>query len=278
MTETISTLDALCIAVPYIHKVLKGEAIVAVADKKKDTVERYLPGRRVDSGYRDGERVNPGDNNVYIAFSGKNADVYIDRSVYGVPIKAFAFPILEGREVVGALAIGLPVENEEQLKEYMDTMKGIIDSLQDRVHIIAAHSEELSATSEEISEQSEHALKDSEKTNEITSLIKSISQQTNLLGLNAAIEAARAGQHGAGFSIVAQEVRKLSLQTAGATGQIEDSLSNIKHNMENLKTNMGQIADASNEQATLVQDFSDIIERLNTLSAEMNDFLQEMVK
>lgn len=280
-TEGVTTLndskiiEALCLATPYIHKVLKGEAIVAVADKQKDTVECYLAGRKVDSGYRNGQKVNPGDNNVYTAFRGKNADVYIDKSVYGVPIKAFAFPVYENSKVVGALAIGLPVENEEKMKGYMETMHSIIESLQDRVHIIASHSEELSATSEEIKAQSEHALADSERTNGITVLIKNISQQTNLLGLNASIEAARAGQHGAGFNIVAQEVRKLSSQTASATDQIDDSLVSIKRNIESLKTSMGQISEASSEQAHLVQDFSDIIDELNNLSTEMSAFLKD---
>ena len=166
-------------------------------------------------------------------------------------------------------------ENEEKMKGYMETMHGIIASLQDRVHIIASHSEELSATSEEIKVQSEHALADSERTNGITVLIKNISQQTNLLGLNASIEAARAGQHGAGFNIVAQEVRKLSSQTASATDQIDDSLMSIKRNIESLKTSMGQISEASSEQAHLVQDFSDIIDELNQLSTEMSTFLKK---
>lgn len=278
MTSTSSkTIEALCIAAPYIHKALRGEAIVAVADKKLDTVERYLAGRNVDSGYHDGDRVNPGDNNVYTAFRGQNADVYIDGSVYGVPIKAFAFPVYEGRTVVGALAIGLPVQNEEKLKGYMASMQDIIDSLQDRVHIIASHSEELSATSEEIRIQSQHTLEDSERTTAITDLIKNISQQTNLLGLNASIEAARAGQHGAGFNIVAQEVRKLSSQTAGATNKIDDSLLSIKTNVESLRSSMDQIAAASGEQATLVQDFSDIIEQLNDLSVEITSFMKQVL-
>ena len=117
----MSIVQALCEAVPYIHKILKGEAIVAVADKQTETVVKYLAGTRVDSGYVDGQRVNPNDDNVYIAFRGQNADVIIPKSVYGVEIKAFSFPIYEGAKVVGALAIGLPIDNEQELKRYMET-------------------------------------------------------------------------------------------------------------------------------------------------------------
>ncbi|MGE8001377.1 methyl-accepting chemotaxis protein [Lysinibacillus sp. NPDC093190] len=105
-----------------------------------------------------------------------------------------------------------------------------------------------------------------------------MSRQTNLLGLNASIEAARAGQHGAGFNIVAQEVRKLSFETSSATENIEASLRNINRNLDNLKQNMGQINDATNEQAQLVQDFSEIIEELTVLSREMKGFMHDALK
>ncbi len=274
----MSIIEALVLSAPYIHLALKEEAIVAVVEKESETVVKYLAGKRVDSGYQDGQKVNPADQNVFIAFRGQNADVIISEEVYGIAINAFSFPIRENGKVIGALAFGLPIDSELKLENYMNSMDNIVNSLQDKVHTIASHSEELAATSEEINKQAQHALEDSEKTNDVTNLIKSISRQTNLLGLNASIEAARAGQHGAGFNIVAQEVRKLSSETSSATENIETSLRNINSNLENLRQNMGQINDATNEQTLLVQDFSEIIEELTTLSQEMKSFMHNALK
>jgi prefoldin subunit 5 len=271
-------IEALALSAHYIHLALKEEAIVAVIEKESETVVKYLAGKRVHTGYVDGQKVNANDQNVFIAFAGKNADVIIPEDVYGIAINAFAFPIRENGKVIGALAFGLPIDNELKLEHYMNTMDNIVNNLQDKVHTIASHSEELAATSEEINKQAQHALEDSEKTNDVTDLIKSISRQTNLLGLNASIEAARAGQHGAGFNIVAQEVRKLSFETSSATENIEASLRNINRNLDNLKQNMGQINDATSEQAQLVQDFSEIIEELTTLSQEMKGFMHNALK
>ncbi|MFF5994644.1 methyl-accepting chemotaxis protein [Lysinibacillus sp. KU-BSD001] len=265
-------VQALAIALPYLHEAMKGEATMVVVDRD-EIVQAYLPSGKINVGYQAGQKMNADDQNLVLALRGQKPDVIVGKEVYGVEFNAYAFPIKEGTKVIGAVGFGVPIENKLKLEGYMQSMNGIINNLHDKVHTIASHSQQLAATTHEINIQAEQVREDAERSNGITDLIKNISNQTNLLGLNASIEAARAGVHGAGFNIVAQEVRKLSSQTSSATQNIEDALKNINSNLHTLRENLSQINQATSEQATLVQDFSTIIEQLNELSVEMRDFM-----
>lgn len=261
---------------PILKKVIFYDLAITLADLERYLL--YIPATGLNIKVPVGDPIKEGSG-IYRAIRERRQIIYrADKSLHGIPYIVCSSPIINNKgELIGAISIG------ESTERY-DTLKEISSTLSDGICCLAGTSEEISAQSQEIaavSRQMCQAMTESgqrlNETNQIIGLIKDIASQTNLLGLNAAIEAARVGDAGRGFGVVAGEIRKLSTSSAEAIKEVVRVTNTIKMDSERsyddivqIETSIGQVADAITQFAISIQKISVMAQRLDDMAEKLD--------
>lgn len=273
MKEHHEVLAAYMNAIPLIHSMLP-EISIGVADTEEWLA--YFPGKKIDLGIRPGLRIHPSEPLADCIKNNKRIEEEVPEEFFGVSFTGMAAPILQNGAVIGALAIQMQRQNEKELRSISEQIVDSITQANHRVAAITEGAEGLAEITNQLLERSNQATKEVDNTDEVLSFIKKIADQTNLLGLNAAIEAARAGDKGAGFGVVANEIRKLSHDTISSTEKIYTILNNVQKSVNDITSSIEKVLAVGQEQAASTEEISSFIETIESMSKKLNQYASEL--
>ncbi|MNW44341.1 Methyl-accepting chemotaxis protein McpS [compost metagenome] len=228
--------------------------------------------------------INTKDETGVLAIAVDNMVINL-RTLAGT-IQSHSENLAASAEQISSSADEIAIGNNSQAND-AQTINHLFQELSTAIHSVAHNTEEaseMSGTTVSIAEEGRKVIQssmssmrtvssqmsrledDSQKVGEIIDVIEDIADQTNLLALNAAIEAARAGEQGRGFAVVADEVRKLAERSGEATKQI---IGIIKGMQENTRTSVEAVHSSSDLSEKSGESFERIVSMVNEMGQKI---------
>ena len=203
----------------------------------------------------------------------------VDKAVWGVPISVMNYPLMDEdnpNEIVGTFGICIPKGTALQLEEMSNSLNNGLSGISAAIEQLALSAGQICSNEQKLNSTLKEVYSLSEEINNISSFIEGVSNQTKMLGLNASIEAARAGDAGKGFNVVASEIRKLSDQSKGTVPKIKEIIKNIKVKVNDASKLSDTTLESSQEQSAASQEITASIEEMTNLSSELNNLSQNI--
>lgn len=254
---------------PFLNELTINDIGVAITDKEKYI--DFIPGNKIPVTVQPGEKIPEGTVVKECMCQGKRVVKKVAAEIFGFPYIACGIPIIENNEIIGAVSFVLSIEKQEKVLLIAEELSTALTGVSKSSQFIGEESEKLVKVNEELSIITEKLNKYIKETDGILKLMENISRQTNLLGINASIEASRVGASGKGFEVVANEIRQLAKNTSDSITRIED----IFENMKDTSSNQGTIIEKINN-IVLIQE--EAIKSGNTGMQQLNSTIVTLIK
>ena len=239
---------------PYLSEIFQIDCNILVS-----TSEKFIavnPGNKLKVNVKVGD---PNTSNLVENIL-KNKKVTVTETppgYYDVPSKSIVYPVVSDDGIARILiSLTQDVENQVAIKEISDSIFNSLEQLGAGADNIALDSQDLAnnvSNIESFITETQNKIKEIDK---VIQNIKDIASRSNLLSLNAAIEAARAGDAGRGFSVVASEMGKLANISKESSVKVEKSLTEIQTAIKTIGVGISKIGTTSESQAAATEEIS----------------------
>lgn len=217
-----------------------------------------------------GTPIAPEDSMTEALKTGKVATGFLE--LYGVRFRGTCTPIRDDEgNIIGGLGTATSMERIDALNDISRSLRVSVDEISKTSEEISSSAHIVSHTMSGLEKSSAEVMKHVGKTDAILKFVNEISLNTNLLGVNASIEAARAGVHGLGFSVVADEIRKMSVSSANSVKEISEVLKSIRSHLEDMLQQLAEVTSLIEHQAIATKDITLALGGLSSSAQRISD-------
>jgi len=263
-------IQALVAITPWIADMLQADLGFAVTDREKFIIQK--DGKTVKLNISPGDPVNPKSAMAEAMIKQGPTAKNMDASLYGIPVRIYGYPIFdENKKVIGSVGIAKNMSNWTGLNNSAEELIKSSNEVGDIIGQFIEIASQLTEESKRLQNKADEITIKFKKTNQILDSIKKISSQTRLIGLNAAIEAARIGDVGRGFGVVADEIRKLSGESNDASIEIKKTLSDLQKDLQKITEEITSINNAVISQLEKAREINSRMEKFEEISKLLLD-------
>jgi hypothetical protein len=256
--------------IPYLHYFFEDDIAIGINDREKCI--RFEPNENLPTNAVTGDLIRPGSATYECTQSGKPVTLIVPKEVFGAGLKSIAVPVKDEKgKVVGSFSIARSLKRQEEMLDISRALSLELMQISKVINEVSGGIQHVADSNVRLAESIDEAERRTKDTDDILKFIKGVGEQTNLLGLNAAIEAARAGEVGRGFSIVAQEIRKLSSSTGKSVNDIKEVLKKIQDSVAYISISINESNGIFQEQAAAIQQINASVQELSSTAQYMQD-------
>lgn len=264
--ETMSAFDSV---IQYVRYLIGDNVAISIANSERFL--KFYDGETFKLNRKDGDPVDKGSIADRAITSGKVVSSIIPANVFGVPTQAMGVPIIENGKVIGAISMAKSLEQQTTISNLAKDLFDSLTQISSAINEFSNSIQNLAQFNSLIQESAEKTKKEAENTDNVLRFVSNVARQTNLLGLNAAIESSRAGEFGKGFSVVAQEIRKLSGFSNESINQINTVLKSIQSSVSDISDKINESNDIFQQQTGTIEEITSAIESLYSTSEMLKD-------
>lgn len=190
----------------------------------------------------------------------------LPKEVVGNAMEGNLVPIMDGMEVVGCVAVTYYVDKKEEIKDIVAGFKSSIAEVNSAVEGFVAGIGSVSSKLEAMDANTAQIEKDTTKAKEVVTKVSKNADRSNILALNASIEAARSGDAGKGFAVVATEMGKLASESSASSSQIKESLNVITEHLQGIVKSIREASGEAIQNADTIGAVQDTLNKAMVLA------------
>ena len=255
---------------PVIKELFNEDVDITVTDRKQ--VLEQLLSKELNVQSSKGRILNDDEPMIEVIRKNKSQSMYIPKEYYGCPFTATMVPISDkSGKVIGGISVSRSTRKQEQLSGVAQQFASSSEEISASTEQLAASSKEFDVFMSQLAKAQHEMQRQVENTTKILEMINVVAKNTRILGFNAGIEAARSGEFGRGFSVVAKEITKLADQSADSVNEIRQHIAQLNEKVDEVASIVNQSVVVSQDQSTSIDDISKSVQQLTDVAEKIED-------